>query len=272
MKAVIFEKYGPPEVLKLTELKKPAPKDDEVLIKILATSVTTGDTKVRRLKLAGLIWAIARLSGWKKPLNKVLGMEFAGEIEAVGKNVTKFRTGDNVFGDANFNGFGAYAEYKCLPESGMLSIMPSNVSFQQAAVIPVGGVVALRYLKKAKISTGQETLIYGASGSVGTYAIQLAKYFGADVTGVCSTTNLELVKNIGADVVIDYKNEDFSKNDKKYDLIFDAVGKIPRSKRKVSLKQNGKFISAMGNPGPATPDDLIFLKRSCRKGNHKTDY
>jgi len=274
MKAIICTKYGPPEVLKVKEVEKPTPKDNEVLIKIYATSVTASDCIIRGFKLPVAMWIPARLAlGITKPRKAILGLVLSGEIERVGDNVKQFKKGDKVFAHT-FLRFGAYAEYTCLPETSAITLMPSNTSFEEAAAIPFGGTLALYYLKKANIQRGQKVLIYGASGAVGTSAIQLAKHFGAEVSGVCSTVNLELVKSLGADIVIDYTKENFTDIGKQYDLIFDAVGKKKSShlQYKKALTPNGKFISVDdGNPGERAvcKDNLITLKELTEVGTIK---
>lgn len=242
MKAIVCTKYGPPEVLHITEVEKPKIKDDEVLIKIHATTVTAGDVKLRSSDFPFMYWLPSRLMfGLTKPKNKIPGCELAGEIVTIGKNVRNFKTGDKVFGYSGFT-FGANAEYISLHEEGVLAKKPINMSFEQAAAVPVGALTALHFLRKSIIQNGQKVLIYGASGSVGTYAIQLAKYFGTEVTALCSTSNLELVRALGANEVIDYTNEDIYKSKKTYDIIFDTVGKSSFSNCKKLLNKDGVYL------------------------------
>jgi NADPH:quinone reductase-like Zn-dependent oxidoreductase len=244
MKAIVANQYGGPEVLQLHEVEKPTPKDHELLIKIHATTVSAGDHRMRSFDVPPVFWLPARIAlGFTKPKQPIYGMELAGEVEAVGKNVTRFRRGDQVFASTLEHNFGAYAEYKCLPEDGMVARKPANLSYAEAAALPIGATTALRLLRKGNIQAGQKIMVYGASGSVGTYAVQLARYFGADVTGVCSTANLSLVKSLGADHVIDYTREDLSSLEERYDVIFDTVAKLGKSQYSKILAPNGTYIS-----------------------------
>jgi NADPH:quinone reductase-like Zn-dependent oxidoreductase len=267
MRAVICTKYGEPDVLQIQNVENPIPKDNEVLIKIYATTVHIGDTKIRSFKPGMgfiqdlLVKPIMRIMiGFRGPRKKILGMELAGKIETVGKNVTLFKQGDKVFASSEFR-FGAYAEYICLAENGLIAPLPENVTYEEAAPISNGAMTALLFLKKGNIQKGQKVLIYGASGSVGTFAVQLAKFFETNVTGACSTTNIDMVKSLGADKTIDYTQEDFTKNSETYDIIFDAVGKLSSSRCKKSLKNNGCYLNVLSPSGlKLKPKNLLFLK------------
>jgi NADPH:quinone reductase-like Zn-dependent oxidoreductase len=290
MKAVVATKYGSPDVLQIQEVTKPAPKENEILVKIRATTVNVGDCRMRSFDVPPIFWLPARLTiGLTKPKQPIFGFELAGDVEAVGKAVTRFKPGDAVFGSAFGANFGAHAEYKCLPENGLVAFKPHTLTYEEAAAVPTGGLTALDYLRRAQIRSGQRVLVYGASGSVGTYAVQLAKYFGAHVTGVCSTRNVDMVRSLGADEVIDYTQSDFTKNGQTYDIIFDAVGKLTFPHCQNSLTKNGYYLHTVlpvggliapwykmrtgkhlisGNISTRT-EDLVFLKELAESGQIK---
>jgi NADPH:quinone reductase-like Zn-dependent oxidoreductase len=278
MKAIICTKYGSPDVLQLREVEKPAPRDDEVLIRIHAAAVTVSDCIVRSGKVNILLWIPMRIFvGLRRPRRSILGLELAGEIEEIGKDIKRFKKGDQVFA---FTGrkFGTYAEYTCvredglfMPDDGLVVIKPTNISYEEAASIPTRGTLALYFIRKGNVQKGQKVLVYGASGGVGTFAIQIAKCFGAEVTGVCSTTNIELVKSLGADKVIDYTKKDFTNSGESYDFIFDAVGKRYSSKLqyKKALTPTGKYISVDEGTPKIHIEDLILLKELVESGKIK---
>lgn len=290
MKAMVYERYGPPEVLQLKEVEKPTPKNNEVLIKTQATTVTSADWRIRSLHVPAGFGLVTRLVfGISRPRQPILGSELAGVIESVGRDVTKFKVGDHVvaFSDA---AMGCHAEYKCMAEDGAVVPKPSSLSFEEAASLSFGGTTALDFLRRGRLQSGERVLVNGASGAVGTAAVQLAKHFGAIVTGVCSTANLELVRSLGARHVIDYTQEDFTQNGKTYDLIIDTVGTAPFSRSKASLNEGGRLLLVLaGLPamlqapwvsmasskkviaGPATVrvEDLRFLAGLAEAGEFK---
>jgi NADPH:quinone reductase-like Zn-dependent oxidoreductase len=255
MKAIVATKSGPPDVLELREVEKPTPGAGEALIRVRAATVTVGDVVLR--KLPRLAYLPMRLTGVRR--KEIPGHEFAGDVEAVGEGVTRFQVGDRVFGTTTGLSVGANAEYVCLPAGGVLAAIPDGVSYEGAAAVTVGGMTALHFLRQGAIQAGQKALIYGASGSVGSFAVQLARHFGAEVTGVCSTANVEMVKSLGADRVIDYKKEDFTAGGAQYDLIFDAVGKISQSDCAAVLTSNGAFVTVAKGVTSGSAEKLAFL-------------
>ncbi|MEH7358909.1 NAD(P)-dependent alcohol dehydrogenase [Priestia megaterium] len=271
MKAMVCTKYGKPDVFQLKEVEKPTPKENEILVKIYATTVTSGDCRVRSFNSPLLLWLPMRIVlGLRKPRKPILGVELAGEVEEVGKNVTKFKKGDQLFAMTDMK-FGGYAEYICLTEKGTIAIKPENITYEEAASISFGGTTALHFFRKGNIQVGQKVLIYGASGAVGTAAVQLASYYGAEVTGVCSAKNSELVKSLGANHVVNYQTEDFIKKEKRYDLIFDAVGKITKNQCKEALALNGQFVSVEGQGiAKVETKDLLFLKKLMQEESIKS--
>ena len=298
MKAIVYTEYGPPDVLQLKEVEKPTPKDNEVRIKVYATPVTFGEVisrdftfPPREFWLPMPLYPIARLGfGYRKPKKHILGADLAGEIESVGKDVKSFKQGDQVFGYVGEN-FGANAEYLCMPEEGLLTIKPANMSYEEAAAVPFNAMIALSFVRdKGNFQSGEKVLINGASGGIGQYAVQLAKYYGAEVTGVCSTTKVDFVKSLGSDHVIDYKKEDFTRNGQTYDVIFDTARVTSYSKVKSSLEHNGRYLLAvfgmrevfqmLGNSirggkkvqcgmGSISKENLVFLRELIEAGKIK---
>jgi len=268
MKAIVCTKYGPPEVLQLREVDKPTPKANDILIKVLATTVHVGDTKIRSFKpglgfVKDLLFKpIMRIIiGFTGPRKNILGMELSGEVVEVGESVSRFKKGDQVFASTEMR-FGAYAEYICLPENSVVALKPNNMSHEEAAPVPNGGITAMLILRKAKLKRGQKVLIYGASGSVGTFAVQIAKHFGTEVTAVCSTSNMNMVKTLGADKVIDYTVTDFTQTGETYDIVFDAVGKVSSSYARKVLRNNGTYLNVLtsSNGLKLKFEDLVTLK------------
>ncbi len=245
MKAIVYERYGPPDVLQLKEVEKPTPKDNAVLIKTHATTVTSGDWRVRSLNVPAGFGLIMRLVfGVSRPKQPILGTELAGVVESVGKDVRKFKVGDQIFAFTDA-AMGCHAEYKCMPEDGAVALKPANLTYDEAAALSFGGTTALDFFRRGKLQSGERVLVNGASGGVGTAAVQLAKHFGADVTGVCSTANMELVRSLGASHVIDYTQEDFTQNGETYDVIVDTVGTAPFFRSKASLKEGGRLLMVL---------------------------
>ena len=290
MKAIVYERYGPPDVLQLKEVPQPTPQDNEVLIRIRATTVTSGDCRVRSLNMPVGFGLISRLVlGVSGPRQPILGSELAGDIESVGKDVSKFKVGDQVFAFTGA-GLGCHAEYRCVPENGKVALKPLNLTYDEAASLPFGGMTALDFYRRAKLQRGEKVLVNGASGAVGSAAVQLAKHFGTEVTGVCSTANMELVRSLGADHVIDYTAEDFTQNGSSYDVIVDTVGTAPFSRSKGSLNERGRLLRVLGGlpdffespwvsmtsskkiiAGPAAgrAEDLPFLAKLAKEGHFK---
>ena len=271
MKAAVYEKYGPPEVVEVREVDKPIPKDNECLVKIHATTVSRGDSRMRSFDVPGnvLTRSLARLFlGIRGPKRRILGMQLAGEIEEVGKDVTLFKPGDQIFASSFPTGFGGHAEYISLPEGTVMAVKPLNMTFEEAATVPTPGMGALNVLRTGNIKEGQRVLIYGASGSVGTYALQIAKSFGAETTAVCSTSNLDWVQDLGADHIIDYTKEDFVGSGETYDVIFDAVVKLSESECKGALTEHGAFLS-IAKQSSETTEELVALREIIEAGKVK---
>jgi NADPH:quinone reductase-like Zn-dependent oxidoreductase len=262
MKAVVCEKYGPPEVLHLKEVAKPIPKDNEVLIRVQYTTVTSGDCRVRSLNTPAGFGLLTHLAlGFARPRQPILGTELAGKVESIGKDVRQFHVGDLVFAFPD-TGMGCYAQYKCMPEDGAVVLKPSTLRIEEAAALSFGGTTALHFLTRARVQRGESVLVNGASGGVGTAAVQLAKHFGAEVTAVCSGANAELVRSLGADHVVDYAREDFAQNGKSYDLIVDAVGTAPYYRSKRSLKEGGRLLLVLAGLPDMLPIPWVRMTSS----------
>ena len=263
MKAIVCTKYGAPDFLQMKEVEKPSPKDNEILIKIHASSVSSGDSRMRRADP----FIIRLIFGFKRPRKPILGVVFAGEIEAIGTSVSNYKIGDQVFGSSGMN-FGAHAEYVSVPEDAVLALKPNNMTYEEAASIPFGATASMHFLRIANIQQGQKVLIYGASGALGTMAVQLAKNYGAEITAVCSTANIELMKSLGADHVIDYTQEDFTRNGKKYDVVFDTIGKSSLRKALKSLSDNGHLLLASAGIGTMIGGSIksMFIKKKIVSG------
>lgn len=267
MKAIAATQYGTPDVLELVEVEQPVPQASEILIQVHATTVSAGDIRMRSFTVPPLLWLPARIAlGITKPKQPIFGMELAGQVTAIGQDVTRFKVGDQVFASTLAHNFGAYAEYKCLPEHGMVALKPRNMSYEQAAAVPIGATTALRLLRKGNIQRGQKIMIYGASGSVGTYAVQLAKHFGAEVTAVSSTSNRALVKSLGADHVIDYTREDFSTYQGRYDIIFDTVAKFQKADYAQLLAPGATYLSIAALETKEQLDNLLCVKQLIEAG------
>jgi NADPH:quinone reductase-like Zn-dependent oxidoreductase len=275
MKAILYTQYGPPEVLQIVDLSKPAPRPNEVLVKVRATTVTIGDCRMRSFTVPPEQWLFARLYlGVFRPRRPVLGMELAGDVEAVGGKVTRFKPGDHVFASTFEADWGGYAEYKCFPENGMLAIKPDNLDYGESAASVGGGGTALRCLRQANLRAGQKVLIYGASGAVGTNAVQLARnLFGCEVTGVCSSANLDLVRPLGATHVLDYTRQDFTQQGTLYDVVFDAVAKFPAAQARKALKHGGIYLNVHRDARPTTGQtrlqEILELKELLETGHFK---
>ena len=263
MKAIVCTKYGAPDFLQMKEVEKPSPKENEILIKIHASSVSSGDSRMRRADP----FIIRLIFGFKRPRNPILGVVVAGEIEAIGKSVSNYKVGDQVFGSSGMH-FSAHAEYVSVPEDAVLALKPGNITYEEAAAIPFGATASMHFLRIANIQQGQKVLIYGASGALGTMAVQLAKNYGADITAVCSTSNIELMKSLGADHVIDYTQEDFTRNVKKYDVVFDTIGKSSLRKALKSLSDNGHLLLASAGIGTMIGGSIksMFIKKKIVSG------